>query len=71
MGMKDNRIDRTLVGQGLVKDFGTVRALAGVDITIPSGQAMAIMGHKLPPGADECTAAREAFDIELREERGK
>ena len=34
-------------------------------------KATAIMGLKLPPGADECTAAREAFDIELREERGK
>lgn len=35
------------------------------------GKATAIMGLKLPHGADECTAAREAFDIELREERGK
>lgn len=34
-------------------------------------KATAIMGLKLPPGADECVAAREAFDIELRDERGK
>ncbi len=34
-------------------------------------KAMTIMGLKLPPGADECVAAREAFDIELRDERGK
>lgn len=30
-----------------------------------------IMGLKLPSGADECRAAREAFDEELRQERGK
>jgi hypothetical protein len=36
-----------------------------------NGKATAIMGLKLPLGADECTAAREAFDVDLREERGK
>lgn len=30
-----------------------------------------ILGLKLPAGADPCLAAREAFDNELREERGK
>ncbi|MDD5175745.1 MAG: hypothetical protein PHQ05_04910 [Sterolibacterium sp.] len=30
-----------------------------------------ILGLKLLPGADPCIAAREAFDDELREERGK
>lgn len=34
-------------------------------------QATAIMGLKLPAGADECREAREAFDEELRQERGK
>lgn len=34
-------------------------------------QATAIMGLKLPAGADECLEAREAFDEELRQERGK
>lgn len=34
-------------------------------------QATSIMGLKLPAGADECQAAREAFDDELRQERGK
>ncbi|MGQ0711190.1 MAG: hypothetical protein ACT4NV_15755 [Rhodoferax sp.] len=33
-------------------------------------RAVAIMSLKLPVGADECRAAREAFDEELRQERG-
>ena len=46
-------------------------AIAKAEAAAFKGKATAIMGLKLPPGADECTAAREAFDIELREERGK
>lgn len=34
-------------------------------------RATTIMGLKLPAGADECRAARDAFDAELRQERGK
>jgi hypothetical protein len=34
-------------------------------------QAAAIMGLKLPAGADACAAARDSFDEELRQERGK
>jgi hypothetical protein len=34
-------------------------------------RAAATMSLKLPPGADECTAAMEEFDIELKEERGR
>ncbi|MCI2002717.1 MAG: ABC transporter ATP-binding protein [Ancrocorticia sp.] len=33
-----------MAGRALIKDFGAVRALAGIDITIPAGQALAIMG---------------------------
>ncbi len=35
------------------------------------GKATGIMRLMVPLGSDECAAAREAFDIELREERGK
>ncbi|MCI2003065.1 MAG: ABC transporter ATP-binding protein, partial [Ancrocorticia sp.] len=35
---------KALAGRALIKDFGAVRALAGIDITIPAGQALAIMG---------------------------
>lgn len=34
-------------------------------------RAEAILGLKPPPGVDPCRSAREAFDAELREERGK
>lgn len=41
-----------LAGRGLVKRFGVVAALAGVDIDIPAGQALAIMG---PSGSGKST----------------
>ena len=44
--------NRALTGRALVKNFGNVHALAGVDIDIPSGQALAIMG---PSGAGKST----------------
>ena len=44
--------NRALTGRALVKNFGNVHALAGVDIDIPSGQALAIMG---PSGSGKST----------------
>ena len=44
--------NRALPGRALVKNFGNVHALAGVDIDIPSGQALAIMG---PSGSGKST----------------
>ena len=44
--------NRALTGRALVKNFGNVHALAGVDIDIPSGQALAIMG---PSGSGTAT----------------
>lgn len=34
-------------------------------------KALWILGTRPPPGADECRAARDAFDDELKQERGK
>ena len=44
--------NRALTGRALVKNFGNVHALAGVDIDIPSGQALALMG---PSGSGKST----------------
>lgn len=49
------------------QDVAQARAAAATS----RDQATAIMGLKLPAGADECLEAREAFDDELRQERGK
>lgn len=46
-------------------------AQARATATTSRDQATAIMGIKLPAGADECQAARAAFDEELQQERGK
>lgn len=42
--MPPNTLPLSLVGRGLTKTFGQVRALADVDIDIPAGQSVAVMG---------------------------
>src|SRR5215813_9862179 len=41
--------------EGLVKHFGSVEALSGVDFTVPSGTVLGLLG---PNGAGKTTAVR-------------
>jgi len=44
-----------VLAEGLVKRFGATEALAGVDLEIPAGQALGLLGHN---GAGKTTAVR-------------
>src|SRR5689334_13732511 len=41
--------------EGLTKNFGTTRALAGLDLTVPAGTVYGLLG---PNGAGKTTAVR-------------
>ncbi len=45
-----------LVAQGLVKNYGTTKALAGLDLEVPAGTIYGLLG---PNGAGKTTAVRD------------
>src|SRR6201982_2052771 len=56
-----------ILAEGLVKDYGTTRALSGFDLTVPAGTVYGLLG---PNGAGKTTAVR-VFATLLRPNRGR
>ncbi|CAL9466948.1 Daunorubicin_doxorubicin resistance ATP-binding protein DrrA [Streptomyces sp. enrichment culture] len=56
-----------IYAEGLVKTFGTVRALDGVDLDVPEGTVLGLLG---PNGAGKTTAVRCLTTL-LRPDRGR
>jgi ABC-type multidrug transport system ATPase subunit len=53
--------------EGLVKDFGNTRALAGLDLSLPKGHVLGLLG---PNGAGKTTAVRVLATL-LRPDAGR
>src|SRR6201986_3625584 len=56
-----------ILAEGLVKDYGTTRALSGFDLTVPAGTVYGLLG---PNGAGKTTAVR-VFATLLPPNRGR
>lgn len=59
--------DAAVVAEGLVKTYGEVRALDGLDLTVPQGTVLGLLG---PNGAGKTTAVRILTTL-LRPDSGK
>lgn len=71
-GRQNAAID-ALEEQGRTREQSAAAALtaARAESKQAGSRALWILGTQPPPGADECRAARDAFDDELRQERAK
>jgi ABC-2 type transport system ATP-binding protein len=56
-----------ILAEGLVKTYGTVRALAGLDVAVPEGSVLGLLG---PNGAGKTTCVRILTTL-LRPDRGR
>jgi ABC-2 type transport system ATP-binding protein len=56
-----------ILAEGLVKNYGTTKALAGLDLVVPAGTVYGLLG---PNGAGKTTAVR-VFSTLLRPNRGR
>ena len=56
-----------IAAEGLVKNYGTTKALSGLDLTVPAGTVYGLLG---PNGAGKTTAVR-VFSTLLRPNRGR
>ena len=48
-------VSNAVMAEGLVKTYGSVRALDGLDLAVPEGSVLALLG---PNGAGKTTAVR-------------
>jgi len=64
--MTDSAGELAIEATGVVKSFGTVRALRGVDLTVPAGMLVALLG---PNGAGKTTLVRILATL-LRQDSG-
>jgi ABC-2 type transport system ATP-binding protein len=60
-------VSDAVIAEGLVKTYGTVRALDGLDLAIPEGSVLALLG---PNGAGKTTAVRVLTTL-LRPDAGR
>lgn len=65
--MRQNGAEHAVVARGVVKRYGDVEALAGVDLTVPTGTVLALLG---PNGAGKTTMVKVLTTL-LRPDAGE